>query len=159
MTTEEQYVNSRFGFSVSYPGAWTGEESDNGDGIRLSDPTGELEVRCYAHAAVVALTVREWILDEILGERSKEAFEIVSTKHATVMLQARDNSMQRLPASEIVYRWRSDGILRQAGWLFVQHENTQFSVRYTVPVPMLPQFVGVLNRIQCSLKVLRPIET
>jgi hypothetical protein len=159
MITEEQYVNSRFGFSVSYPGALTGEESDNGDGIRLSDPTGELEVRCYAHAAVIASTFREWILDEILRERSKEDFEIVSTEDVTVMLQTSDNSTQRLPGSKIVYRWRSGGILRQAAWLFVQHDNTQFSVRYTGPVRMLPQFVSVLNRIQCSLKVQRPIET
>ncbi|WP_434752741.1 hypothetical protein [Paenibacillus amylolyticus] len=42
------YHNSRFGFSISYPGDWTaGEESDNGDGKQLYVGNPDVDIRAY----------------------------------------------------------------------------------------------------------------
>jgi len=46
----ENYLNSKFGFSVKYPANWSiGEESDNGDGINLYVGNPDVSVLAYAY--------------------------------------------------------------------------------------------------------------
>lgn len=45
----QQYVNSRYDFTISFPPSWPrGEESENGDGIQLYIGNPDIDIRVYA---------------------------------------------------------------------------------------------------------------
>lgn len=48
----QRYTNVRFGFSCVLPAGWTLQESDNGDGVTATDPTGRATASCLGRNAL-----------------------------------------------------------------------------------------------------------
>lgn len=84
----KDYYNGRYGFSIKYPSNLIiGTESDNGDGITLSDETGSTKLIVYGSNNVLDATAKSAYIDtlkeipKVLYKKQSGNWYVVSWTH------------------------------------------------------------------------------
>lgn len=151
-TTETTtYTNRRFNFSISYPKAWRGRESQNGDGITLTVPDEpKVLVRAYGFSS------SSFSLSNLITDRE----EVERSTHPDLsVIQSRETTIGGQRASDNVWTYTAQpgdyprsGVIRLR-IVFLLRSDTGYTIEASATEDVFPKFEQKFTDIISSFKL------
>lgn len=100
----KNYQNSRYGFSLKYPPNFTTAESQNGDGITLTDKDSKITIRAYGSTNALSQdlpTYINWVRDNLFNESGSptSAEEILAEDVTLGDASAKERQWKYIPSA------------------------------------------------------------
>lgn len=158
----ETEINTRFGFSFSYPKTWDRADPANADGNSYFDPKEPgVSLTAWGGFAVVSPTLDDYVSFSLHQAERHSGFKLLLDRESGRMLVGWDTlgsgsteTREQIQGRRIVYEVNDSSKRYTIMQVFTQVDSVQFSLRCRAPSSLYPAYQDLFLRLVSSLRVL-----
>jgi hypothetical protein len=155
-------VNSRFGFSFSYPHTWDRSDPANADGNSYTDPKDQrVSFSAWGGFAVVTQNLDDFASFTLRSAETQPGFRLILNQESGRHLIGWDTvgttfieTRQPIEGRRIVYEIRESAERYTVMQVFTQVDDIQFSLQCRAPSSLFSAYEDLFLTLSSSLRVL-----